>query len=102
MIQRLSQGGKVVETSSAEAVFLISSGQEPLDGILICFNRISKQKGGILFVSVPKTGRILLEFVFSFDSQNLGRVWRYCGRPQKPVHVVEVFSIKGFSILVTM
>lgn len=38
----LSWGGKVVEPSSAEAVLLISSGKELLDGILICFSRIAK------------------------------------------------------------
>lgn len=83
MIQRLCWGGKAVETSSAEAVLLISSGKEPLDGILICFSRIAKWKEGMLFITVPRTGKLLLEFVSNSDSQSLGRIGTYWGTVQK-------------------
>lgn len=37
----------------------------------------------MMFITVPRTGKLLLEFVSNSDSQNLGRIWKYWGTVQK-------------------
>lgn len=55
----------------------------------------------MLFISVSRTGKILLEFMFNFDSQNLSG-YRDTAGNHKTQAIVEVFFIEGFRSLVTV
>lgn len=52
----------------------------------------------MLFITVPRTGKLLLEFVSNSDSQSLGGYGNTGGEfrrgPQKTVHVERLFHVR--------